>query len=103
VVYQIDTDKGNYSLSDWNLTTRIKDDNLIIYETINDYINSSFFTVPINIEKLNLKNNHFYKIEVILNNLKDDIININSYTFKKIKKVDRKVTFDEYGRMFLNK
>jgi len=102
MVYQIDTDKGNYSLSDWNLTTRIKDDNLIIYETINDYINSSFFAVPINIEKLNLTNNHFYKIEVILNNLKDDIININSYTFKKIKNVDRKVTFDEYGRMFLN-
>jgi len=102
IVYEIDTDKGNYSLSDWNLITRIKDGNINIYETRNDCIISSFFTIPINIEKLNLINNHFYQIEVILSNLKDEIININNYTFKKIEKIERKVTFDEYGRMYLN-
>ena len=39
----------------------------------------------------------------MLNNKKDNIIDISSYPFKKIKnKIKRTVTYDEYGRLFLN-
>ena len=102
IVYEIDTSKG-YKLSDWNLITRIKDNNKNIHETKIDNINSSFFTIPININKLNLKNNQFYEIEALLESKKDDIIDKETYTFKKINKIERKVTFDEYGRMYINK
>ena len=28
--------------------------------------------------------------------------NTDTYTFKKINKIERKITFDKYGRMFIN-
>ena len=102
IVYKIDTTRGNYSLTDWILITRIKNNNEIIYETKNENINSSFFTISININKLNLKNNNYYKIEALLESKIDDAINIDTYTFKKINKTERKVTFDEFGRMYIN-
>ena len=49
-----------------------------------------------------MEDNNFYQIESTLNNKKDNITDIYSYTFKKIKKIKRNVTIDEYGRMFLN-
>ncbi len=102
IVYKIDTTRGNYSLTDWILITRIKDNDQIIYETKNEHINSSLFTISININKLNLKNNNYYKIEALLESKIDDAINIDTYTFKKINKIERKVTFDEFGRMYIN-
>ena len=102
IVYKIDTNRGNYKLTDWILKTRIKDNNKIVYETKKEVINSSFFTIPININSLNLKNNQFYIIEAFLESKIDDTVNIDTYTFKKINKMQRKVTFDEYGRMYIN-
>ena len=102
IVYKIDTSRGNYKLSDWILKTRIKDNNDIIYETKKDNINSPLFTIQININSLNLKNNQLYKIEALLESKIDNSIHIDTYTFKKINKTKRKVTFDEYGRMYIN-
>lgn len=102
LVYELDVYKGNYTLNDWKLITRIKDNNTIINEKEFKSIKSSFSTIPIDIRKLNLKNNKFYQIEVVLKCLKDETINIKTYTFKKINKIERKVTFDKYGRMFIN-
>ena len=49
-----------------------------------------------------MEDNNFYQIESTLNNKKDNITDIYSYTFKKIKKIKRNVSIEEYGRMFLN-
>ena len=46
--------------------------------------------------------NNFYKVESILKNKKDNVTDIFSYPFKKINKIQRKVTIDEYGRIFVN-
>ena len=102
VVYELNIKKGNYTLNDWNLIIRIKDNNNIISEKTIKSIKSSFSTIPIDIKNLNLINNKFYQVEVVLKCLKDETINIKTYTFKKINKIERKVTFDEYGRMFIN-
>ena len=101
-VYEIDVNKGNYTLKDWNLIIRIKDNNKIINEERIKPIKSSLSTIPIDISKLNLINNKFYQIEAELKCLIDEIRSIKTYPFKKIDKVKRKVTFDEYGRMFIN-
>ena len=102
IVYKIDINRGNYKLKDWILKTRIKDNNETIYEEKIDYINTSFFTISMDLNKINLKNNQFYKIEALLESKIDDTINIDTYTFKKINKTERKVTFDLYGRMYIN-
>ena len=71
---------------------------------ISYFFESSFsFTDSINIQKIKLKENNFYQVESMLNNKKDNIMDISSYPFKKIKnKIKRNVTYDEYGRLFLN-
>ena len=106
IVYQINTTKGNYlnhTLNDWIITTKIKDDNNnTIYENKINKIDSSLFTNTINIQQYNLIDNKIYQIEAILNSKKDDIEDIWSYPFKKIKQIKREVTFDKYGRMFIN-
>ena len=43
--------------------------------------------------------NNFYQVESTLKNKKDNVIDISFYSFKKIKKINRNVTIDEYGRM----
>ena len=101
LVYELDIKKGNYTLKDWNLYIRIKDNNIIINEKKIKSIKSSFSTIPVDITKLNLINNKFYQVEAVLKCLIDETINIKTYTFKKINKKERKVTFDEYGRMFV--
>ena len=100
VVYRIYANKELYNLSDFELKTRIKDEDITIFEK-NIKISSFSFTDSINIKKLNLKENNFYQVESILNNKKDNIIEISSYPFKKIKnKIKRNVSYDEYGRFF---
>ena len=103
VVYELNAIERSYNLSDCNLITRIKNNNNIIYETKIVDINSSFFTIQMNINKLNLEINQFYQIEALLKSKKNDIIDSDTYSFKKINKIERKVTFDEYGRMYINK
>ena len=61
-----------------------------------------FFTYQIKTKGFNLKENNFYQVEGTLKNKKDNITDISSYTFKKINKIKRNVTFDRYGRMFVN-
>ena len=102
VVYRIYVSKETYNLSDFELKTRIKDDSGIFTEkTIK--IPSFYFTDLKSIKKLNLKDNNFYHVESILRNKKDNKTDISSYPFKKIKnKIKRNVTYDEYGRMFVN-
>ena len=91
-----------YNLSDFELTTRIKDDSGIFAEkTIK--IPSFSFTDTISIKKLNLKDNQFYQVESTLINKKDNKTDISFYPFKKIKnKINRNVTYDKYGRLFVN-
>ena len=102
VVYRIYANKELYNLSDFELKTRIKDEDITIFEK-NIKISSFSFTDSINIKKVNLKENNFYQVESILNNKKDNITDISSYPFKKIKnKIKRNVSYDEYGRIFLN-
>ena len=102
LVYSLNVIRGNYALNDWNLIIRIKDNSQVINEKKIESIKSSFSTIPVDISKLNLANNKFYQIEVELKCLKDETSVIKSYTFKKINKIERKITFDEYGRMFIN-
>ena len=103
VVYRIYANKETYNLSDFELITRIRDENNITYTEKRIKIHSFSFTDSINIQKIKLKENDFYQVESILNNKKDNIIDISSYPFKKIKnKIKRTVTYDEYGRLFLN-
>ena len=101
VVYQINGLKENYNLSDFELITRIKDNNIIYYDKITE-ITSFFFTKKISIKNLKLKDNNFYQVESILKNKKDNITDISFYSFKKIPKKNRNVTIDEYGRMLVN-
>ena len=102
VVYQINENSDDYNLNDFDLITRIKDNNIkLIYEKkIN--ITSLFFIDPINIENLDLKLYNYYEVESIIKNKKENFTDISSYTFKKIKKIERNVSFDQYGRMLLN-
>ena len=65
-------------------------------------ISSLFFTNQIKVNDLDLKVNNFYQVEGILKNKKDNITDISFYTFKKINKIKRNVTFDKYGRMLVN-
>ena len=102
VVYKINGYKENYTLSDFELITRIKDNNTKIYYDKKIEITSFFFTEKISIKKLNLKDNNFYQVESILKNKKDNVTDISSYPFKKINKIKRNVTVDQYGRMFVN-
>ena len=102
IVYQINTTRINYTLNDWELITRIKDNNKTIYEAKNDKITSSLFTNIIDITKYNLMDNKFYQIEVTLKSKIDDTIDIVSYIFKKITQKKREVTFDKHGRIFIN-
>ena len=102
LVYEIDVKKGNYTLNEWILIARIKDNSKIMGEKTIKSIKSPFSTISIDISKFNLINNKFYQIEAELKCLKDDIKAIKTYTFKKINKIKWKVTFDEYGRMFIN-
>ena len=101
VVFQINGYKENYNLSDFELITRIKDDTKTYYDNKIE-IDSFFFTKKINIKELELMDNNFYKVESILKNKKDNVTDIFSYPFKKINKIQRKVTIDEYGRIFVN-
>ena len=102
VVYQINGNKENYNISDFELKTRIKDDKKIFKE-YNIKITSLFFTNSINIKKIGLKENNYYQVECILKNKKDNITDISSYPFKKINSnIKRNVTYDQYGRMFIN-
>ena len=101
IVYQINGYKDNYNLSDFELTTRIKDNTKIYYNEKIE-ITSFFFTKKISFKKLKLIDNNFYYVESILTNKKDNIIDSCSYPFKKINKIKRNVTFDEYGRIFVN-
>ena len=99
VIYQIIG--GTYSLSDFELKTRIRDNNKIFSEN-NIKISSLFFTNSIYIKNLDLKVNNYYQVESTLINKKDNITDVSSYTFKRINKIKRKVTYDEYGRIFIN-
>ena len=65
---------------------------------------SSLFTIPININGYNLKENNIYHIEATVKSKLDNTRDISSYPFKKIgnKNIKRKVKLDEYGRMFVN-
>ena len=101
IVYQINGYKENYNLSDFKLITKIKDNTKTYYDKKNE-IASFFFTESISIKNLKLKDNSFYHIESILKNKKENITDISSYSFKKIKKINRNVTIDEYGRMLVN-
>ena len=100
VIYEIEN-KGNYTINDFCLKTRIKDNNKIVYESEIEHISSTFFSNSIDISKLNLTNNRFYQIEAELISKKDQMTSIDIYTFKKINKIERKVTFDKYGRIFI--
>ena len=103
VVYQTNTTKENYTLNDLKILTKIKNDkNEILFEKENNKIISSLFTEPINIENLRLEENKFYTVEGTLISTKDDIVETSYYTFKKIKKINREISFDKYGRMFIN-
>ena len=101
-VYQsILGNKEDFDLKDFNLIIKIRDNNKILKEE-KISISSLFFTYPINIKKLKLKDNNFYQVEGIFKNEKENTTDILSYTFKKINKIKRNVTFDKYGRRFLN-
>ena len=103
IVYQINTTRGNYSLSDWELTIKIKDNkNHIYYENTGQPV-SSFYEYSLNISYMGLKDNNFYSLEGTLKGLNDDVIEIYSYPFKKVSKIfKRKIELDKYGRMFYN-
>ena len=79
VIYQIYGDKQTYNLSDFELKTRIRDNNKIYCEN-NIKISSFFFTNSISIKKFNLKINNYYQVESILNNKKDNIKEVSLYT-----------------------
>ena len=102
VVYQINGHKDNYNLSDFELITKIKDNNNKIYYNKKTDITSFLFTKKISVDKLGLVNNNFYQVEGTLKNKKDNVTDTFSYTFKKINKIKRNVTIDEYGRMYVN-
>ena len=103
VVYRINTTRGNYSLSDWELTFKIKDDKNNIYYQNTEKPFSSFYEFSLNISNMRLKDNNFYKIEGTLKGLNNDIVQIYSYPFKKVGEIlKRKVEFDKHGRMFFN-
>ena len=102
IVYRIYGDKETYNLNDFEIITRIKDDDSI-YTEKKVKITSFSFTDSISINKLNLKDNNFYQVESTLKNKKDNVTDTSSYPFKKLKnKIKRNVTYDEYGRMFVN-
>ena len=86
VVYRIYANKETYNLSDFELITRIRDENNITFTEKKIKIPSFSFTDSINIQKIKLKENNFYQVESMLNNKKDNIIDISSYPFKKNKK-----------------
>ena len=90
-VYDLEIKKGNYTLNDWNLLIRIKDNDQILIEIKIESIKSEFSTIPIDIRELNLINNKFYQIEAVLKCLKDETTNIKTYPFKKINKIKRKI------------
>ena len=102
VVYRIYVNQETYNLSDFELKTIIKvDSGIFIEKTIK--IPSFSFTDSISIKKLNLKDNNFYRVESTLINKKDNKNDVSSYPFKKIKnKINRSVSYDKYGRMFVN-
>ena len=100
VVYEINGYKDNYNLKDFELTTKIKDNNTNVYYNKKTDISSLFFTKKISVK--NLKVDNFYYVESIFKNNKDNITDISSYSFKKINKIKRNVTIDQYGRMFVN-
>ena len=59
--------------------------------------------IPIKItSKMGLKDNSYYQVEGKVKSKIDNTIDKFYYPFKKIKKTDREVTFDQYGRMFIN-
>ena len=99
VVYLINRTELN--LNDWNLITRIKDDQKIFYEK-NENIPSFLFTISININNLELIENSLYQVEGILKNKINGSVDTFSYTFKKIIKTNRQVRNDKYGRIFIN-
>ena len=99
VVYLINRTELN--LNDWNLITRIKDDQKIFYEK-NENIPSFLFTISININNLELIENSLYQVEGILKNKINGSVDTFSYTFKKIIKTNRQVRYDKYGRIFIN-
>ena len=103
VICEIKNKKGKYSLNDWELYIRIKDDNNneIYYEKEEEII-SSLFTVPINIKNIGLKDGIFYRVEGVVKSKIDSTIDMFSYPFKKIKKINREIAFDKYGRMTIN-
>ena len=101
VIVQIKPNKGNNTLKDWDFVLKIKDGNNIIYEK-NEKLISELFTIPIDITKMGLKDNNIYHIEGTVKSKIDNTTEIFTYPFKKINKIKREVTFDEYGRMFIN-
>ena len=101
-VYDINTTKGSYHTNNWEITTRIKDDNGTVYYEEYEKPNSSHYISPINITSVGLKDNNYYIIEGILESNIDDTIDTFSYPFKKIGKIKRKVEIDKYGRMFFD-
>ena len=102
VVYQINGHKDNYNLTDFKLTTIIKDNNNKVYYNKETEITSFLFTKKISVKKLGLVDNNFYQVEGTLINKKENITDTAFYTFKKIIKINRNVTIDEYGRMYVN-
>ena len=68
------------------MTTNIKDDINKSYYNEKIKIPSLFFTKSISM-KNKLKNGNFYHVESILKNKKENVTDISSYPFKKIKKL----------------
>ena len=100
IVYQIER---NYPLNVLKVSTNIKDTNNILIYTSPDIMPSdNLFTNKLDITNLKLKKDHFYKIEAILSTKNGYEKSKDYYTFKKIEKINRKVKFDEYGRMYIN-
>ena len=93
VVYQINGGKEAYNLSDFELKTIIRDNDKIFCE--NKKISSFYLENSIDIKKLDLKVNNYYQVESILYNKKENRTDIYSYTFKRINKIKRIITYDE--------
>ena len=101
VIIQIKPNKGNNTLNDWDFILRIKDDNNKTFYGKNEKLISELFTIPIKINEMNLEDNKIYYVEGKVKSKIDDTTEIFTYPFKKINKIKRQVTYDQYGRMFI--
>ena len=91
-----------FSKDVWTVDIKIMDGTKEVGTKSFNGVTSDLQTFSIDVTKMNLKVNTYYKAVVTLSNSEESTHETKDYTFRKIDKTNRQFRIDEYGRTWYN-